>query len=542
MRFQKEFLRRRINSAIFMLFLIFAGFGTSECPAQEGLWEDLTQGLSDKEFLSISEGYQRDVIFIGTTNGLYKSNHEKDAWQNIFLSHGERKGIKDIQSMANTIYIATGNGLFVSVDGGETWVRKFKGIGPEKNCLSVKLKTINDEMYTYLGTAKGLFLSNDGCKTWNKAPGLIGRARVCDIALSNSSENESLYAICDNELYQITEKLTNYRKIFGSHFIESTDEEFAEEAREETETTSLLRAVSQKEKTIFLATNRGLFMSSDDGNLWSRLGGTGLTDRNIWDVWIVSLKPLNIFVATNRGIIHYRKNEWRNMSGGIDQEKVRKIIATTSGRLWALSRRGVYRLVNRKFLDKITKGDKLFDLFDKFRHEPTANETMSMAIEYAEVNPEKIQNWRRGAKMKALLPRVDFEIDHGWSDTYEIYTNSSTSYWTDGPRDRTEGWDLRFSWDLSDLIWNEYQTSIDVRSKLMVQLRDDILDEITRIYFERRRLQIETLTRPEKSLNEQIKTTLRIDELTASLDALTGSRFSQKIKENDAESTEKNAI
>ena len=153
-----------------------------------------------------------------------------------------------------------------------------------------------------------------------------------------------------------------------------------------------------------------------------------------------------------------------------------------------------------------------------------------MAISYAEVHPDKIKRWRSAAKFKALFPKLNLGIDHGWSDTYEIYTSSSKNYWLYGPQDRTSGWDVNLSWDLSDLIWNDAQTSIDVRSKLMVQLRDDIVDEVTRLYFERRRLQIELLTRPPKDTQGKLKKALRLQELTASLDGLTGGDFSRACK------------
>ena len=149
-----------------------------------------------------------------------------------------------------------------------------------------------------------------------------------------------------------------------------------------------------------------------------------------------------------------------------------------------------------------------------------------MAIEYAEVSPKKIKKWRRGASLKAILPKVTVGIDKSGSDTYEIYTNSSNAYSVMGPRDYTDGWDVTLTWDLGDLIFNDFQTSIDVRSKLMVQLREDILSEVTRLYFERRRLQIELLTRMPDLTNALPEKELRVQELTASLDALTGGGFS----------------
>ncbi len=66
----------------------------------------------------------------------------------------------------------------------------------------------------------------------------------------------------------------------------------------------------------------------------------------------------------------------------------------------------------------------------------------------------------------------------------------------------------------------------------MVQLRDDILDEVTSYYYERRRLQIELLEAPPSNMRSRIKKDLRVQELTANLDALTGGYFSSSVKSN----------
>ncbi|HCD38300.1 MAG TPA: hypothetical protein DEQ77_06215, partial [Candidatus Omnitrophica bacterium] len=122
--------------------------------------------------------------------------------------------------------------------------------------------------------------------------------------------------------------------------------------------------------------------------------------------------------------------------------------------------------------------------------------------------PEKIANWRKQARLKAFFPQIDLSYDK------TVFT--STSYPQGrgfvGPLD----WGVSLSWDVGDLIFSTEQTSIDVRSRLMVQLRDDILNEVTRLYFERKRLQLE-LSRSE-GLNEKSKLEkeLRLEELTAS--------------------------
>jgi hypothetical protein len=64
----------------------------------------------------------------------------------------------------------------------------------------------------------------------------------------------------------------------------------------------------------------------------------------------------------------------------------------------------------------------------------------------------------------------------------------------------------------------------------MVQLRDDILDEVTKLYFERLRVKAELDNLAIEDRKKRFEKELRIAELTANLDALTGGYFSQQIK------------
>jgi len=94
------------------------------------------------------------------------------------------------------------------------------------------------------------------------------------------------------------------------------------------------------------------------------------------------------------------------------------------------------------------------------------------------------------------------------------------------------------SWDLGDLIWSTDQTTIDSRSKLMVELREDVLDQVTRLYFERRRLQAELAAdalEPAVEFDKQ----LRVEELTALLDAFTGGKFSSQSSVFSRQSSDK---
>jgi hypothetical protein len=64
----------------------------------------------------------------------------------------------------------------------------------------------------------------------------------------------------------------------------------------------------------------------------------------------------------------------------------------------------------------------------------------------------------------------------------------------------------------------------------MVELRDDIMNEVTRTYFERRRLQVELATSSIQDSKLRIEKELRLQELTADIDALTNGYFSEQLK------------
>ncbi|KPK97353.1 MAG: hypothetical protein AMJ95_09360 [Omnitrophica WOR_2 bacterium SM23_72] len=164
-------------------------------------------------------------------------------------------------------------------------------------------------------------------------------------------------------------------------------------------------------------------------------------------------------------------------------------------------------------------------------NEPTIRQVQQAAIEYAEVQPEKIKRWRKQATKKAVLPRVTIGVDRNTSDLWHWEGGSTTKTEDDilrRGRDSVE-WDISLTWDLGELIWSSDQTSIDVRSRLMVELRDDILDEVTKIYFERLRIKKELNSLLIEDRKKRWEKELRLQELTALLDALTGGYFSQHL-------------
>lgn len=424
------------------------------------------------------------------------------------------------------IYVGTSNGAYRTDDGGSNWKRIFTGWGKRKN---ISYTYINGDGI-FLCTGRGLFTSRDNGRNWRPAFGIASRLPIFSVAVLNNAT----FIATDDGVYESLNGGKGWKRVFSAIGDDSNDEE--DQGGNDEGSLPKIRAIATSFKhpsRIYLGTEDGIYVSEDKGGLFKRFPDEGLLDKKILFVAESPIRPHRLYAVTKRGIFYF-DGLWHTFESGcrLGDFKVMAFDLDPTDSTWIVTKRGVYKSTTPA-TDEEKAELETSNLLDYYSNEPTINEVQGEAIKYAEVYPEKIANWRRRANMSAILPRVSFGIDESESDTYEIYTSSSKQYYVKGPKKDTDGWDITLTWDLSDLIWNGANTLIDVRSKLMVQLRDDILDEVNSYYFERRRLQIELLEAPPNNKRDRLKKELRIRELTANLDGLTGGYFSRKLYSNN---------
>ena len=182
------------------------------------------------------------------------------------------------------------------------------------------------------------------------------------------------------------------------------------------------------------------------------------------------------------------------------------------------------------------------ELMANFRNEPSIREVQMAAIRYAEINPERFVEWRRKVQERGLWPElVQFTVGHDTDDD-EDYARSKTVGISGGtayvgPDDETWGWDtdndwdyeLRLRWNLQDYCFHNDSLKISSETEDQVEMRREILEDVTKLYFDRRRLQVEILLQPGVPISLKVKRAIQLDELTAAIDALTGGYFSDAL-------------
>ncbi|MBI4849020.1 MAG: hypothetical protein HY808_10680 [Nitrospirae bacterium] len=531
----------------------FLHLSTSPIHAGDGeiIWKDVSSGISDADLQRVAIAPDNaDIVYVSSEQVLYKTVDGGKNWREIFRHTG---GIINAVSAApadsgSYVFIGTDEGVYRSYrnsDGGMQWERIFRGIGELKNSvLSIAVHPMNTEII-FIGTRAGLFQTDNNGKEWKQARNLPEESAVTSIIIDASGPS-TIYAAADNGLYKSAGSGEDWQRILVKASFENEDVlSIAEDTMDidEIKGEAKIRSIAvdaSDNKIIYAGTSAGLLITKDGGATWNTASSSGLFSRDIRCLAVSSKDPENLYAATARGVFAYSKKSesWQELYNGMASQDARYLAAISNPldqniTLWAATKKGVFKTgaeeQNAGFPGNAVKTEHVLA---KFAHEPSIEEIREAAIAYAEVQPDKISEWRRAAAAKALLPQLKFAYQKNidWQKGDYFYSTAAEKYKdNDITRGDDKAWSVSVTWELGDLVWNAAQTAIDTRSRLMVQLRDDVLNEVTRLYFERRKLQIAMLLSPAEEINEKIEKELRLQELTADIDAMTDSYLSKRL-------------
>jgi hypothetical protein len=154
-----------------------------------------------------------------------------------------------------------------------------------------------------------------------------------------------------------------------------------------------------------------------------------------------------------------------------------------------------------------------------------------VALDYLRLRGDPAGAMRRGVRLRGLLPVVTLEGHAARdSDRSRNYDEAFISgayhhlYDTDEARARDRALGLRLIWDLGDLAYNDEQVDVSTEARRLVELRDDVLDEVNQLYFDRQRALAAAQAAPPDA-PEAARERLRAAELAAGLDAWTDGWF-----------------
>jgi len=163
--------------------------------------------------------------------------------------------------------------------------------------------------------------------------------------------------------------------------------------------------------------------------------------------------------------------------------------------------------------------------------EPSLAELQRAALRLADADPERAKNWMRAPNLAPILPRFKVTVDHDIErdENLDRYQDEPDRWGADTDRDL----ELQFSaqWELSELVFNPDEVRVYGALANRSLRRESLLTTLVGTYFERRKLQLAGMIDPAPELAEAFERRLRIDELTALIDALTGGLLSRTLEQ-----------
>lgn len=498
-------------------------FFTTVVYAQEGRWENISREIV-KGICVLPDPVAEQTIFLGTANGLYKTEDAGLYWKPVL--HGRDMAIHHVVFDLNDrsrIFAATSKGIYAGGDPGRSWKNIFK----LSNTRGMGCRAIMARLPLLLaGTDEGLFVSADAGRHWNRESGEIGSSMIIALG-ADASPDGYLYAAASDGVYRKKSIDGQWEKVFTARIADDAASDSADVPDDDCAVqTSSIRALCidpARPQAVYCAAATGIFAGADGAATWKKLPESGLTTG---DIRAISVCPSGrMYAATDNEVFEFSDGRWHRIDGAIAGEIIESL-ACGVDRVYAAGKKGLHVVQAR---DTRVSPEQVFNN----RHIeglPSIASVQKAAIAYADADIGKIHQWRRQARNKAFLPSVDFGFNKDTSDLWHWEGGSTTREYDDILRKGKDvyEWDVSLKWDFADLVWNNEQTSIDTRSRLLVQLRGDIIDEVTKLYFEyvRVRLEMDSLTLMDKKKIAEKE--IRLQELAAQLDGLTDGFFTRR--------------
>ncbi|MEA1927182.1 MAG: hypothetical protein U9N73_03180, partial [Candidatus Auribacterota bacterium] len=500
-----------------------------------------------------------------------------------------------------------GKGIFKSSDGGATWRLCFSKASQDANIVFAIAFAPSQPQLIYAGTKSGVYKSADGGESWESAVGMgLGSTALVHDLIVSPTDPDVVYIATGRGVFGTTNGGTQWRRLtFGLTFKGS----------------NFLAFDPLNSSTVWLISdNRGFksvapeLLDISSGAPAILVGGGEITldgsERH--EITIESVaedeNSATIIIRSDPQSLTLKVGESADIDINSDGEN--DLTVTLDSITEGVPRFSILKAAEATVpveetetaIEEIPAEEItcLEDMDPYFRAEPTWVEVQQAAARWAEVHPDKIAAWRRGASLRAFLPEIDFDygrrnreredsdssISTSYSTSYDrgddasgedtlntghefetSYTNDAgidiydyeqnddyftsddadsssdsrygTSTTTDtgrstGYRDSEDKWwGIGLEWELGDFLFNNQQLRISREARDLVELRQDVLEQVTLYFFDRRTARIDMILNPPADAYSRVEMLLQLQQLDASLDAMTGGYFTNTIKERE---------
>jgi hypothetical protein len=145
--------------------------------------------------------------------------------------------------------------------------------------------------------------------------------------------------------------------------------------------------------------------------------------------------------------------------------------------------------------------------------------------------PERARSALTRVRLAGWLPELRLLVERKFGRTESVDLGTASDPTALAPVGIDSSNDVRYqaraTWDLAKIVFNPDEIGIEVQALRAADARREIEAVVIRLYFERRRLKVESLGADDWDMPSGFRRDLRIAEVEAELDALTGGAFTR---------------
>jgi hypothetical protein len=494
----------------------------------------------------VLDPYDKDRILFHTGNRVYNSKDFAASWDMLFEASGIDEQVVTValaDDHSDDLFIVTTRKIY-AVDPTGSRARVIfekRGICP----LSFTTDPFFAGKYI-VGTSEGCFISKDAGGTWGQINGFPLNTKVIHVR-SHPNALRTAFAVTNEGIYKLdtgnntaSKVMTLFDRITAEQNL--TSDQPVDKVTVDSGEVHLIFSLND-DQLIYLMFDNRLYHSHDGGKGWTEVQLPSSTGPLSGESRILSEDDSLLF-SSNDALWLYSETmqpAFRQLSAlprattrsfdlyegrmdtlvlGCDHSLYYQDLSfePSIGRTSLLVPR--YNEVLSGNYEEITALDDTL---------PTVRELQEAAIRYALLSTGRMKSWEWRSRLRSIFPQVSFGVDQDISNNIDIDRGATTDpdVFLNGPDEEGASFGLNFEWDLAEFIWNDVETSIEIRERALVDQRDEILREVTRLYFEYKRLQKERALFIELDPRASIANEIRMEEIYAQLDALTGGAVSE---------------
>ncbi len=427
-------------------------------------------------------------IVLGTERGLYQDG--ADGWS-LILTRG---GVRDLASANGHLLIATAAGLYRWRSGAEAPTKIALGAGARIRAVA------GDRLDTeWVAAESGLYARPRG------APGFRREASLPTGAVASvRASSAAVWVAMQRAIWRRGEAPGFERVLRG-----------LEEGWWE------LRGAVEVGGASLLCVPRGLWRLDSQGARRLELG--------VGELRGIVRAGSTLWVASERGSYPVALSE---LERGVPQATVHadSVALVRSGdRLVVATRRGVASI------ELSAAPAPVLALTELAGVERAEIRSLHRAVlSYLDISPRRIAAIEERARRSGWIPEVrttlSFDRDRARdSDHDEVFSSGRVRnlFDTTSEREHSLGLDVTFVWELAKSAEPDQALDISRERRQLVELRDQVLERVNRLYFERQRLLHRLAALDLGATAERAELTIRVRELVAHLDAWSGGGYSR---------------